>query len=120
MAGVLRPQPDAGAVGEPQPPAFRLFSRYFEPLTPPDTLHPLGIDPPTLGAQQRGDAAIAIAAIGAGQSDDRGAQRRFVIPYQARFALGRAGLTNSAAGAPFRNPEPLLQMDHALASAFGA
>jgi hypothetical protein len=40
------PQPNAGAVVEPQPPAFRLSGRYFQPLTPPYALHPLGIDPP--------------------------------------------------------------------------
>jgi hypothetical protein len=43
---VLWPQANTRTVVEPQPPAFRLFGRYFQPLTPPDALHPFGIDPP--------------------------------------------------------------------------
>ncbi len=117
---VLWPQPDAGAVVEPQPPAFRLSGRYFEPLTPPDALYPLGVDPPAFGSQQGGNAPIAVAAVCAGQPDDRRAQRRFVIARQARLALGRAGLANRTTGAPLRNPQFLPQMRDALAPAFGA
>src|SRR5215471_12605990 len=48
---VLWPQPDEGAVVEPQPSTFRLSGRYLEPFTPPDALHPLGVDAPALGAR---------------------------------------------------------------------
>jgi hypothetical protein len=97
-----------------------LFGRYFKPFTPPDALHPLAINPPAGGAQQHGDAAVAVAAIGAGQLDDRCRQSCFVIPHPVRLALGRARLANGLAGAPFRNMQPLLQMDYAPAPAFRA
>ena len=120
MIGVLRPQPDTRTIVEPQPSAFRLFGRYFKPFTLPDALHPLAINPPACGAQQRGDAAITIAAIGTGQLDNRRSQRRFVVPHPVRLALGRARLADRAAGTPFRNTQPLLQMHYALAPAFRA
>jgi hypothetical protein len=120
VIGILRPQADTGPVIEPQSAPFRLSRRYFQPLTPPDALHPLGIDPPALRARQRGDAAIAIAAIFASQADDRRTQGRFIIPDQAPLALGGTGLADGTAGAPLRDSQPLLQMRHALAPAFGA
>ena len=117
---VLWPQPDTRAIVEPQPSAFRLFGRYFKPFTLPDAQHPFAINPPACGAQQRGDAAIAIAAIGTGQLDNRRGQRRFVVPHSMRLALGRARLANGPASAPLRNTQPLLQMPYALAPAFRA
>jgi hypothetical protein len=86
----------------------------------PDAQHPFAINPPACGAQQRGDAAIAIAAIGTGQLDNRRGQRRFVVPHSMRLALGRARLANGPASAPLRNTQPLLQMPYALAPAFRA
>ena len=83
MMRILRPQADTGPVIEPQPASFRLARRDFQPLPPPDTLHPLGIDAPARGPQQRGDAPIAVAAIFASQPDDRRTQRRFIIPRKA-------------------------------------
>jgi hypothetical protein len=71
-------------------------------------LHPLGIDPPAVGAQQCADAPIAVAAIRAGQPDDRCGQGRFIIPDQVRFALGRTRLTDTTARPPFRDRQPLL------------
>lgn len=79
------------------------------------TLQPLAIDAPACAAQQRGDAAIAIAAIGAGQPNNRRGQRRFVVAHPVRLALDRARLANGPASPPFRDAQPLLQMDHALA-----
>jgi hypothetical protein len=42
----------------------------LQPLTPPDALDPLVIDDPARMAQQRGDLAIALAAVLAGKLDD--------------------------------------------------
>jgi hypothetical protein len=42
--------------------------------------------------QQRGDTPVAIAAVKLRQSDDLVAQRRFVIGYPRRLALGRTVL----------------------------
>ena len=117
---ILWPQPDTRTIVEPQPSAFRLFGRYFKPFTLPDALHPLAINPPAGGAQQHGDAAITIAAIGTGQLDNRRRQRRFIVPHPVRLALSRARLANGPASAPFRNTQPLLQMHYALAPAFRA
>src|ERR1700677_2199684 len=77
---ILWPQPDTRTIVEPQPSAFRLFGRYFKPLTPPDTLHPFAINLPAIDAQERGNPAIAIAAVGSGQLDNRRRQRRFIVP----------------------------------------
>src|SRR5215472_9486675 len=60
VVAALRPQPDAGAVRQPEPPAFGLFAGNLEPLTPPDTLDPLVVDQPAGPAQQRCDLAIAV------------------------------------------------------------
>lgn len=108
MVRVLWPQPDTRTVIEPQPSAFRWLGRYFKPFTPPDALHPFAINPPAVGTQQRGDAAIAVAAIGTGQLNNRDRQRCFVVTHPVRLALGRARLTNGSASAPFRNSQPLL------------
>ena len=68
MVCMLGPQTHARAVGKPQAPTLRLLGRRLEPLTPPDALHPLVVDhPAALPAQQLGDLAIAVAAIGPGQ-----------------------------------------------------
>ena len=39
IAFIGRPQPDARSVAQPEPPAFGLFLRNFEPLTPPDAIN---------------------------------------------------------------------------------
>jgi hypothetical protein len=80
-----------------------LSCRVFQLLPPPDPLHPLGVDAPAVGAQQCGDAPIAVAAICASQPDDRLTQCRFIIADLVRFALGRTWLTDSPAGPPFRD-----------------
>jgi len=97
------------------------LSRWdFQPLPPPDPLYSLGIDPPAVGPQQCGDTPIAIAAIRTGQPDDRRGQGRFIIPDQVQLALSRTRLTDSPAGPPLRDVQPLLQMCYALPTAFGA
>jgi hypothetical protein len=70
MVRVLRPQPDARAVVEPEPALLRLLPRHFQPLPPPDPLHPLAVHPPAGLAQQRGDPAVAVAAVAPRQLDD--------------------------------------------------
>ena len=80
VVAVLRPQPDAGSVRQPEPPAFGLFAGNLEPLTPPDALDPLVVDQPAGPAQQRCDLAIAVAAVLPGQRDDIGGQPLFVVP----------------------------------------
>jgi len=59
----LRPQPHAGAVGQPQPAALGLPGRHLEPLPAPDPLDPLVVHQPARVPQQRSDLAVAVAAI---------------------------------------------------------
>ena len=70
MVAPLRPEPDARSVIQPQASAFWLPGGDLQPLTSPDPLNPLVIDQPAGPAKQRGDLAIAVAAILPGQLDD--------------------------------------------------
>src|SRR5262249_25778099 len=57
MIVLLRPQPDARSVGQPEPAALGLLRWDLEPLALPDTLDPLVVDCPARLAQQFGDLA---------------------------------------------------------------
>ena len=46
--GTLRPEPYAGAIVQPEPPALGLPGRHLQPLRPPDPLHLLVVAPPAL------------------------------------------------------------------------
>jgi hypothetical protein len=63
MIALLRPQPDARSIGQPEPAALGLLMGDLQPLALPDTLDPLVVDCPARLAQQFGDLAIAIAAV---------------------------------------------------------
>jgi hypothetical protein len=63
VIGMLRPQPDARTIGEPQPPAFWLLLGDLQPLTSPDPFYSRVADQPAGITQQRGDLAISIAAV---------------------------------------------------------
>ena len=63
MIALLRPQPDARSVGQPEPAPLGLLMGDLQPLALPDTLDPLVVDCPARLAQQFGDLAIAIAAV---------------------------------------------------------
>jgi len=63
MARILRPEPHAGAVVQPQTPAFGLLLRDLQPLPPPDAIDALLVHVPPVAPQQSGDPAIAIATI---------------------------------------------------------
>ena len=76
----LRPQPDAGAIIEPQTSSRPLFPGYFQPLTAPDALHAVHPNRPSRLLQQLGDPAIAVAAILSCQRQDGLRQRIFVGP----------------------------------------
>ena len=55
MIALLRPQPDARSVGQPEPAALGLFMGDLQPLALPDTLDPLVVDYPARLAQQRSE-----------------------------------------------------------------
>ena len=96
---VLRPQPDARSVGQPEPASFGLFIGDLQPLAPPDALDPLVVDYPARLAQQFGDLAIAIAAVLLGKLDNIGRQTLLVLTAARDLALRRAMLSERRAGA---------------------
>ena len=74
MIAVLRPQPNARSVGQPEPAALGLLMGNLQPLTLPDTLDPLVVDYPARLARALGDLAIAIAAVLPGKLDNIGCE----------------------------------------------
>ena len=55
VIAVLGPEPDAGAVVQPQAAALWLPGRNLQPLASPDTLDPLVVDEPAGPTQQLRD-----------------------------------------------------------------
>ena len=92
MIAVLGPEADAGALAQPETTALRLPGGHLKPLASPDPLDPLVVDEPAGPAQQRGDLAIAIAAILAGQLDGIGCQPLFIVTAPRDLTLRRAML----------------------------
>ena len=97
----LGPQPDAGAVRQPEPATLGLLGRNFQSLASPDPLHPLVVDGPARGrAQQLRDLAVTIAAVPAREFDDVGGELFLVVPAPRALALRRAVLAEHAAHPP--------------------
>src|SRR5262249_24976596 len=90
MIALLRPQPNARSVGQPEPAALGLLMRDLQPLASPDALDPLVVDYPACLAQQPCDLAIAIAAVLLGKLDNIGRQTLLVLTAARHLALRRA------------------------------
>jgi hypothetical protein len=99
VIAVLGPEPDTGAVAQPEATALRLPGGNLQPLASPDPLDPLVVDEPAGAAQQLGDLAIAIAAILASKLDDVGCQPLFVFTALRDLALRRTMLAERRTGA---------------------
>jgi hypothetical protein len=99
MIAVLRPQPNARSVGQPEPAALGLLMGNLQPLTLPDTLDPLVVDYPARLAQELGDLAIAIAAVLPGKLDNIGGETLLVVTTARDLALRRAMLPERRTGA---------------------
>src|SRR5437879_2482754 len=99
VIAVLRPQPDARSVGQPEPASFGLFMGDLQPLASPDALDPLVVDYPARLAQQPCDLAIAVAAVLLGKLDNIGRQTLLVLTAARDLALRRAMLSERRAGA---------------------
>jgi hypothetical protein len=97
MIAVLRPQPNARSVGQPEPAALGLLMGNLQPLTLPDTLDPLVVDDPARLAQELGDLAIAIAAVLPGKLDNIGCETLLVVTTARDLALRRAMLRRTGA-----------------------
>ena len=120
VVGVLGPKTDAGSVIEPKTTAFRLFGRYFKPLTPPDPGYPLSVYPPARVSQHRCNPAIAIATVLDSQSRDISGQCRLIIGSDWLLALRGAMLAKNPASKPLRDAMPGNHMLHARAATCGA
>ena len=92
VIAVLRPQPDARSVGQPQPASFGLFIGDLQPLASPDALDRLVVDYPARLAQQPCHLAIAVAAVLLGKLDNIGRQTLLVLTAARDLALRRAML----------------------------
>jgi hypothetical protein len=117
---VLRPQPDAGSVVEPEPATFGLFGRDLQALAFPDPLDPLLVHQPACRLQEGGDLTIAIPAIEPGQRDDVGRQLLLVLSAPRVLALCRAMLAERRTGATLGDAEKASDMLDAGAPARGA
>ena len=99
MIALLRAQPNARSVGQPEPAALGLLRWDLQPLASPDTLDPLVVDYPARLAQQFGDLAIAVAAVLPGKLDNIGSETLLVLTAARDLALRRAMLPERRTGA---------------------
>ena len=120
MARTARPQPNAGAVGQPKPAALRLPPRRLQPLTPSDPRHPLGIHLPALAPPQRRDPTVAVTPRRGRQPHHRLAQCCFIDPDPRLSPLGGTRLAQGAAGSSVGQPERRANMPHPSPAARGA
>ena len=117
MAGALRSKTDARPVIQPEAAAFGFFLWHFQPFPPPDAIDPLVVQPPAFGAKQRGDPAIAVAAVSRRQTDDRRGQRLLIIADDRPPALRRARLSDDGASTALRDIDPGAHMLDAIPAA---
>jgi hypothetical protein len=103
MIAVLRPEPNARSVGQPEPAALGLLMGNLQPLASPDALDPLVVDYPARLAQELGDLAIAIAAVLPGKLDNIGGETLLVVTTARDLALRRAMLPERRTGATLGN-----------------
>ena len=120
VIAVLGPEPDTGAVVQPQSAPLRLPGWNLQPLASPDSLHPLVIDEPAGPPQQLGNLAIAIAAILPGQLDDVSRQPLLIITALRDLALCRAMLAERRTGAALGDGQLPSNMLDASAATRGA
>ena len=99
MIALLRAQPNARSVGQPESAALGLLSWDLQPLASPDTLDPLVVDYPARLPQQSGDLAIAVAAVLPGKLDNIGRETLLVVTTTRDLALCRAMLPERRTGA---------------------
>jgi hypothetical protein len=120
MVAVLRSQPDAGSVVEPQPAARPLLPGYFQPLTAPDPLDPITPDLPASLGKQRCDPAIAISSVLGCERDDRSRQRILIRSNDSGVPLGSAVLADDPAGLTFGETILPSNAFYCLPAPFGA
>ena len=101
MVRPLRPQPQAGAVVEPEARPLRLTSGNLEALAAPDPLDALHVHRPAVTPEQGRDSTIAVAPILQSQSDDGGRHSDLILNHDGDLALGRTMLAQDTASEAF-------------------
>ena len=99
MIALLRAQPNARSIGQPEPTALGLLRWDLQPLASPDTLDPLVVDCPARLAHQFGDLAVAIATVLSRKLDNIGDETLLVVTTARDLALRRAMLLERRTGA---------------------
>lgn len=82
-----RSQADTGSIIQPQPGAFGLFCRHFQPFFAPDPLYSLMVHSPSIVPEHCRDPAVSIATIAACQLDDLFGEHHLVFGGLAIVAL---------------------------------
>ena len=116
MMGILWPQPDAAAIGQPEPPALGLFDRHLQSFAFPDTFDPRSAHGPSLRPHQGMHASVTIAAVLAGQQDHRLCQRGFVAARLRNIANRRSGDVQRPANPSLGMTQVRAHMSHRLAT----
>jgi hypothetical protein len=101
MVAMLRPQPDARPVIQPEPPLLWLFHWHFQPLSSPQPFDALVVHMPASISQQRSDPTIAVAAILPGQFDHVGNQSLFISTTNWHLTLCGSVLSQNATRSAF-------------------
>lgn len=104
MIAPLRPQPDAGAVVEPEPAPSRLLLQYFQPLAAPDALDPILADIDAALIQDSRHPAIAVAAVCRGEINDVAGQLILVGLERRNVSLRSSRLSDNPAGLSLAQP----------------
>jgi len=120
VIGSLRPQPYARPVVEPQPPTWLLLLGNLQPFAVPDALYPILAHSPARFPQRHRDAAIAVAAILAGQLDNGPGQCIFIVTLCRLVALRAAWLIHQLARSPLTNAMLFPRMAHRTTPPFRA
>jgi hypothetical protein len=120
VIGSLRPQPYALSVVEPQPPSRFLFLGNLQPFAAPDAFYPILAHSPARFPQRHRDAAIAVAAILAGQRDNGPGQCIFIVTLCRLVALCAAWLIHQLARSPLTDAMLLPRMAHRATPPFRA
>jgi hypothetical protein len=120
VIGMLWPQPDAGAIGEPQATSFGLFGRDLQTLPLPDPLNPAIADRPARLAQQGSHLAIAKTTVLPSQFDNIDGETFGVFSAPRDLALRRAVLPERRTGTALGDMQMRSHMLDAGATTRGA
>jgi hypothetical protein len=119
MVAMRRPEPNTGAIVEPQAPPSGLPLRNLPPLLAPDPLHPFMVDLEPLTPQKSCDPTVAVTAVGLGKPYNLSPQIGLIIPLRTTLPLGGPGLTDYPTDTPLGNAQLPPDVFHAAPAPVG-